>query len=238
MGFLSYLGPARDLFYKQKDAKAAEEALRPYLNQPKTPEEKRAVNELLGLTLRQQKKFAHAGHIYEKMGDLYQAGYCAMLLGDLDRTRTLWSRLLAERQNHWCLTLFGMITQQLQAYPTLFQIRNHIECDITALIAANQLDYLEKMLSYIDCLTQVNLETPKFTGRALMYADWLDRAGAYLIQGQKALPNDPEIYFHLGQYSIALQHYQEARLMLKQCLLISPTYRPAAELLEKTRELA
>jgi tetratricopeptide (TPR) repeat protein len=71
-----------------------------------------------------------------------------------------------------------------------------------------------------------------------MHAGHLQEAGSFLIRGQKALPNDPEIYFHLGQYSMALNHHTEARLMLKQCLLISPTYRPASELLGKLPESA
>jgi len=232
MAFLSYLQPARDLFFKQNDPQGAESALIPVMDMPKSVAEKRATSELMGLILRSQKKFSPAVRLYDKMHDAYQAGYCAMLRGDLNQVQQHWSKLLAERQNHWCLHLYGMITQQLRTYPSLFQIRNHIESDIANLIAAGRSDYLENVLSYIDFLSQINLESPKFAGRALMHCGWLNRAGAFLIQGQKALPNDPEIYFHLGQYSIALQHYPEAKLMLKQCLLISPTYRPASELLE------
>lgn len=238
MAYLSYIQPARDLFFKQNDPLNAEEALQPHMDTPKSPEEKRAVYELMGLILRSQKKFSHAARLYEKNQDYYQAGYCALLQGDLTQVQQQWSKLLVARQNHWCVHLYGMITQQLRTYPTLFQIRNHIESDIANLIAAGRVDYLENLLSYVEFLTQLNLETPKFAGRSLMHSGWLNRAGAFLIKGQKSLPNDPEIYFHLGQYSIALQHYTEASLMLKQCLLISPTYRPASELLMTIPESA
>jgi tetratricopeptide (TPR) repeat protein len=238
MAYLSYIQPARDLFYKQYDASSAEEALQPYMDTPKSLEEKRAVYELMGLILRSQKKYSHAARLYEKIQDYYQAGYCALLQGNLPEVQQQWSKLLNLRQNHWCVHFYGMVTQQLRTYPTLFQIRNHIESDIANLIAAGRVDYLENLLSYVEFLTQINLETPKFAGRSLMHAGWLNRAGAFLIKGQKSLPNDPEIYFHLGQYSIALEHYTEASLMLKQCLLISPMYRPASELLEHIPESA
>jgi tetratricopeptide (TPR) repeat protein len=238
MPFLSYTHEARDTFYKQHDPAKAEQQLRQFLSTPESLEEKRAVYELMGLILRSQKRFSDAAALYEKINDHYQAGYCALLQANVPQVQAHWSKLLAQHQNHWCVSLYGLVTQQLRTYPTLFQIRNHIECDIANLIAAGRLDYLENLLSYVEFLTQINLETPKFAGRALMHAGWLERAGSFLIQGQKALPNDPEIYFHLGQYSMALQHYSEAGLMLKQCLLISPTYRPAAELLNQIPEQA
>lgn len=236
MPFLSYIHEARDSYYKQRDPLKAEEQLRPYLSTPKNLEEKRAVYELMGLILRTQQKFSDATSLYEAIQDHYQAGYCALLQTNLQQVQAHWSKLVPQHQNHWCITLYGLVTQQLRTYPTLFQIRNHIECDIANLIGANRLDYLENLLSYVEFLTQINLETPKFAGRALMHAGWLERAGAFLIQGQKALPNDPEIYFHLGQYSMALNHFHEAQMMLKQCLLISPTYRPASELLSQIPE--
>lgn len=238
MALLSDLQPARDLFFKEKNALAAETALWPLMSSSGDLQGRRAAYELMGLILRSQGKYRDAAHLYEKIHDRYQQGYCALLEGDVPKVQKAWSQLLGERQNHWCVTLYGMVTQQLRTYPTLFQIRNHIESDICNLINAKQDVYLENLLSHIDFLTQINLESPKFAGRALMHMGWFNQAGAFLIQGQKALPNDPEIYFHLGQYSVTLRHWKEARLMLKQCLLISPSYRPADELLQQIQNEA
>lgn len=238
MAFLSYLQEARDLLFKEKDPQKAEAALRPLLSTPKTIYEKRAAFELMGIILRDQQKYADAAKCYEQIGDFYQVGYCAMLQGKLQQIQQAWGRVLATRQDHWCVSLYGLITRQLRSYPTIFQVRNHMESDIANLIAAKRSDYLENMLSHVDFLTQINLEAPKFAGRSLMNAGVLDRAGGYLLKGQKTLPNDPEIYFHLGQYSAALNHFKEAELMLKQCLMISPSYRPASDLLAQLPESA
>lgn len=231
MAFLAYLNTPRDQFFKEKNPDAAAESLRPIMASVQSSEEKRAVYELMALIHRSRKAYEEAIALYALIGDHYQAGYCAMLMGDIHRLQSHWTQVLMERPNHWCVSLYGMITHQMRTWPTIFQIRNHIESDIANLIEAGRHDYLENLLSYVDFLTQMNLEAPKFAGRSLMHAGWLDRAGTFLIKGQKALPNDPEIYFHLGQYGVAQQHYKEARLMLNQCLLISPTYTPARELL-------
>jgi tetratricopeptide (TPR) repeat protein len=238
VAFLSYIRPARDLFFKERDVAGAEAMLSPQMGVPTLLEEKRAVHELMGLILRAQGRFEEALQVYEPLEDHYQAGYCALLLGDMPRMQQHWTHILTVHPNHWCLSLYGMVMHQLRSYPSLFQIRNHLESDIANLIVAERLDYLDNLLAHIEFLTQLNLETPKFAGRALMHAGLLEKAGPFLLQGQKALPNDPEIYFHLGQFSVALQHYREARLMLKQCLMISPAYRPARELLTQIPEVA
>jgi hypothetical protein len=196
-------------------------------------EEKRLVYELMGLILRSQRRFEEARAIYDKVADHYQAGYCALLRGDLPRVERHWSRLLEKHPTHWCLSLYGLVTNQLEAFPSLLQIRNHLESDIASFIAADRPDYVENVLGHVDLLMQINLESAKFAGRALLYAGWLGRAAPLLLQGQRVLPNDPEVYFHLGQLSLLQEHFPEARLMLRQCLMINPAYRPAEELLTK-----
>lgn len=234
MGSFGDLAPVRDQLFKAKRPEAAEAMLRPMLEQKGgEPHERRAGLELLGLALRAQRRFEEAYSIYESMPDPYQAGYCALMQGNIPLVQKQWEQVLRQRANHWCISLYGLVTRQLRTYPTLFQIRNHLESDIANLIAAGQQTLLQNLLLHIDFLSQLNLESPKFAGRALMHAGLLEEAGPFLMQGQKLLPNDPEIYFHLGQYSQMRQHFQEARLMLKQCLLISPTYKPAIELLQQ-----
>ncbi len=228
-----FLDEPRKTFFFKQDPVAAYQLLKPYLwKRGLSPAERRATVELAGLTLRAQQHFEMAAKLYQEIGDDYQAGYCFLLAGKLQEVRPFWARLVTQRPNHWCASLFGMLTHQVSTYPTLLQIRNHLESDITNFIQANQIQYMENLLMYADFLGQLNLEAYKFFGRALMNAGWTEKAESFLLQGQKALPNDPEIYFHLGQYSLKQNMVQEARLMLNQCLLISPTYTPAREALE------
>lgn len=232
--FLDYLAEPRHKFFEEKNALEAYQLMRPFLWKRGMGEvERRATLELGGLILRDLKRFDEAFKLYKEIGDDYQAGYCLMLSGKMKDVRPYWTRLAEKRPNHWCASLYGMITHQVTVYPTLLQIRNYLESDVVNLIQAGQIPYLENILIYAEFLAQLNMEAYKFLGRSLMHAGWLDKAEDYLLRGQKVLPNDPEIYFHLGQYTFARNLYKDSRLMLNQCLLISPTYTPARDLLNQ-----
>ncbi|MBK8190854.1 MAG: hypothetical protein IPK79_10440 [Vampirovibrionales bacterium] len=233
-GFLKFLTPMRERFFTGRDPAGTVAELQPFLSDRRLqPEEQRALTDLATLALREQSRYDDAMRLYTGVNDWFQAGYCEMLKGNLAGARHYWMKLEALRQNHWAVTLFGLVTRQLASCPTPFQIRNHLECDVTNLIQAGQFEFLENLLSHADFLVQVNPETYKFLGRSLMHMGWGDRAEAFLFEGQRMLPNDPEIYYHLGQYCFQRKRYDDCRVVLSQCLLISAAYNPARELLEK-----
>lgn len=238
--FPVFVREVRDAFFKAKDADKAWSLIQPQIARPDKAWPMpvlRAVFELAALILRARKDYPKAASLYVTIEDWYQAGYCDLLCGNLAGVQNHWMTVLKQRQSHWCLALYGLISQQLSSWPSLLQIRNHLESDIANLIDADQWTYLESLLSYCDMLVQLNLETPKFMGRALLNHDktqsddWLDKSEKFLMQGQQILPNDPEIYYHLGQLYHRQKRYDEAVLMLKQCLMISHTYTPAKELM-------
>lgn len=247
------LHPARDALFKQANPKQALDLLGPFLKDAQPPyspyplQARRAIIELACLAWREQQQFAKAAESYRSMMDNYQAGYCELLMGNMAGVQNDWIPLLSQRNNHWCLTLYGLVTQQLNSYPTIFQIRNHLESDIGNLISAKQWEALTSLLSYSELLSQINMEALKFAGRALLnsllgekpllpktmpqHPELLNQAGIFLLKGQKILPNDPEVYYHLGQYHWMTRQTDDALLMLKQCLMISPSYTPAKELM-------
>lgn len=187
--------------------------------------------ELQALAYQRAERYEHAAKTFLLTGNHYLAGYSHLLAGNLDTAATLWKNLLALRENHWCLHLQGMVVSSLATIPTFLQIRNHLEADIVNLYAAGQATFAGNLVRYTEFLAGLNLETYKYVGRSLLQAGHLQEAGPYLIKAQKTLPNDAEAYFHLGQYYYALHQEEPARLMLQQCLLISPAYTPARDLL-------
>lgn len=214
--------------YEQLNALLADKAL--------APPARHAASDLAGFALIALKDYAEAARMFESIGNHYLAGYAHLLRGDLYAVHNHWRKVLALRENHWAVTLYGLVTRQLNTYPTFLQIRNHVETDVAFLIAAGQLNYLENYLGYLEFLGQLNLEAFKLVGRALMYAGWQQRAGPILMQGQKACPHDPEVYYHLAQYSLLQNAPADARLLLKQCLMINAHYTPASELLAQVGE--
>lgn len=231
MTFLKALEEIRLLAFRDNESPLAEVQLQKLIGDASSPLENRMALELMGLILRQQTKYQKAIHIYKLLDNNALCGYCSLLEGKLTDAQQYWVSLRAEHPTHWYIALFDMITLNLQFYPSLLQIRNHLESDISNLIDAKRLDYLENVLSYVDSLSQVNLEAPKLAGRALLHKSFPSQAARFLLLGQKILPSDPEVYYHLGQYNAEVHNYQESILMLKQCLLISTTYSPAAKLM-------
>ena len=235
----SFLHPARDAFFKEKQAENAFKLLEPYLSQTDLGiEETRAVYQLAGLIRMSQYRYAEAKNYFNEVKDNYLSGYCELLQGNFQQIQSYWGPLLQYRVNHWCVSLFGLVTMQLNTYPTMFQVRNHLESDLSNLIKAGQDQMVENVLSYADFLTQVNLETPKFMGRALLNNldiddQWLEKSGQLLLMAQKTLPNDPEVYYHLGQYRVMKGETEDACRVLKQCIMMSPAYTPAEKLLKE-----
>ncbi|MFN8615186.1 MAG: hypothetical protein U0003_04670 [Vampirovibrionales bacterium] len=81
-------------------------------------------------------------------------------------------------------------------------------------------------------LLQINPEVPKLMGRALLHANQPENRCTLLLLGQQTVPNDVEVYFHLGQCYQALGNIPAAQRCLNQCLLMSPDFRPAQWLLD------
>ena len=151
-----------------------------------------------------------------------------------DEAATTWNKLLQNHPYHWCMSLYGMLARNLQCMPTFMQIRNHLELDVIELHRAGQYQWLQNLLSHADYLAQINLETWKYVGRAFLNAGINDtQAENYLMQGQKILPNDPEVYFHLAELWIRQKRWAESKTVLQQGLRINRAYTPAKTLLDE-----
>jgi tetratricopeptide (TPR) repeat protein len=226
---------AQRLFFVEKAVEKADEKAYDLINPLLIKDnlsliERRPIFELAGLIRRQQRRYQDAAYLFREIGDDDQAGYSLMLAGYWEGVQPFWQRVIQQRPNHWCMHLYGLVTHQLNTCPTLLQIRNHLETDIVELFKAGQREALENLLSYHGLLCQINMETYKYIGRALLNVGAIEAAGPYLFQAQRLLPNDPEIYYHLGEYHFGRGTMRDADLMLQQCLLISHGYVPALNL--------
>ncbi len=236
---IATLNQARKALFLEDQPDTALSLLAPLLESRAdlSAEDERPVVELAGLCYERKHLFDQACDLFYSIMDYYQAGYCLMLKGHPEKATEHWKHLLMMRPNHWCLTLYGLVTSSLNCIPTFLQIRNHLEADIVHLTRAGQTIMTNQLLLYVDLLSDVNYEAYKFAGRGLFNAGRIKDAGPYLLKGQRILPNDPEIYYHLGQYYHAIGELKQASMMLRQCLMINATYTPARWLLDKINAL-
>jgi tetratricopeptide (TPR) repeat protein len=236
MTFSEGLKSIRALAFTNDVPMASESELNRLLQQATTPLEEKITLELMALAFRKQQNYLSAITIYKQLGNAKLCGYCAFLQGNLEEATAYWHLLESAYPRHWYIALQQIATKQLQFYPSLLQIRNNLEADLANLIEAKQFQLLECMLSYVPSFSQVNLEAPKLAGRALLHGNYTAHAGQFLLLGQKTLPSDPEVYYHLGQYHAEMNNIEESILMLKQCLMISSTYSPARKLMQSVQK--
>lgn len=192
-----------------------------------------AVKDTLGLALFHDKNYVEAAKVYYELKKYYQSGFCELLLGNKDKARELWFNAEDSAAICWARCLIDLIEVRVDLIPTFLQIRNHLECDLGYFIQADKLNYAENVIQCSDFLSDINPEANKFIGKALMYNGYSNLAMNFFFKSQELIPNDPEIYFHIAQYSYDKGSLNEARLLLKQCLDLNISYTPARFLLDK-----
>lgn len=190
-----------------------------------------AVSEMTGYGYLQSGKPLKAAQCFEEARNYYQTGLCYLVAKDLDSTHRTWSHVIEAHPFHWCITVWGTIHHQLESYPSFFQIRNHLEASIGQFFRYKRGDLANCLIDYADTMAQINLETYKYIGRALLnFEKDIPRAEHYLLKNQKILPNDPEVYYHLAQAKHLMGQDEDALILLAQCTTINYAYTPATDL--------
>ncbi len=186
----------------------------------------------LGTLYFENLEFEKAKSIFIELGEKYQVGYCELLLGDIEAARKSWDDAPDSGPVNWARCLPDLLNLDVTQIPTFLQIRNHLEIDLTYLIRSNNLSFANNLIECSQVFITINLETYKYIGRALLNNNYPNLGLKYLLEGQEALPQDPEIYFHLAQYSIMTNQLVECKHLLKKCLNINKYYSPARKLLQ------
>lgn len=168
-----------------------------------------------------------AALLFRAHNNLYMAGLCEALAGLPQDAVADWETLLHQRPQHWCLHAFGLIKGTLALTPNFLGIRLFLEMDLWTVIRAGRLDYADNITYFADILQDVHLEAPKLLAKPWLYNGFPQRAYTLLMRGLSRLPHDPEAFYHLGHYYRITDDIDQAKLMWRQALMISPQYWPA-----------
>lgn len=189
-----------------------------------------ALSHIENLDLEKAKDVYLANNLY------YQAGFCDFLQGNVDQAKRLWQSSPDSEAKHWGLGLHAMcrgFIDYMFYKPTYLGIRNHLEADLGYFIRFQQIKFVNSVISVAPELVDINPETFKFIGRALYNNGRIHESVNFLMEAQKILPNDPEIYYQLGRYSMSVNANDEAKTMFNHCLMLSPFYTPAKDRLSE-----
>ncbi|MDD3012205.1 MAG: hypothetical protein PHC34_00690 [Candidatus Gastranaerophilales bacterium] len=199
--------------------------------------ENEVIKSVLAFAFFENKNYFEAAIIYHKLNKYYQAGFCELLLGNKAKARELWFNAQDSGAVCWARCLIDLIEVKVDLIPTFLQIRNHLESDLGYFIQAGKLDYAENVIQCSDFLADINPETNKFIGKALMNNGFSNLSVNFFLKSQELIPNDPEVYFYIARYSFETGALNEARHFLKQCIDLNASYTPAKKLLDEIGEV-
>lgn len=191
------------------------------------------IKKMLAFLYLQTNQYKEASEIYSELDLPYQQGFCELLQGHFSIAQRVWLGAENSPAINWARCLLDYIWGDYFQNPTFLQIRNFYELSIEYFLQANQTVYAENLINCVPDLAEVNMEVYKYTGRALLNSDYYSFCLQFFQKSAEIMPQDPEIYFHIGQYYLKCNNIVNAKFNLEKCLRLNSAYT-SAELLLKS----
>ena len=169
---------------------------------------------------------------FEKNGYYVEFAYCELVLGRLDKAYKIFDKHCKENTRaYWGKFLLQMILNKVSIMPTYFEIRNFLEIDINILLTYKKYNYVEKIISFANFMSEYNPETYKYIGRVLWTNNFIKESLLFLEGGKNILYKDPELHYLLAYiYYYNNKDSSKALKSLNTALEILPRYFPACNL--------
>ena len=197
----------------------------------------------MGLDYQKAKEELLAGKLedcqqfFAKNGYMLEEAYARLLSNDIAGAKVLFS-FIKERdiRAHWALFMISLLEDNVQEYPSYFELRNFLEIDLNILITYYKGDYVEKIIRYADYMYTINPEVHKFIGRVLYNNGLVEQGLFFLNRAKSYFYHDPELHFMLGYIYFSQGKLDEAQNALENGLRVLPEYFPSENLLKKVIE--
>ena len=171
---------------------------------------------------------------FKSNGMLLEEGYCELLEDRLDDAKITFD-IIKERdlRADWAILLIQFMKNYIQEFPSYLQIRNFLEIDLSLLLNAKKLDYVENIINAADIFFQINQESYKFIARVLLNHNYPTIAQIFLKRGVEYCYKDPELHFLYGSYYLLYNRTNKAKQEFEKSLEVLPEYYPAKMMLNK-----
>lgn len=182
-------------------------------------------------------KLEDCQQFFAKNGYMLEEAYARLLSNDIAGAKVLFS-FIKERdiRAHWALFMISLLEDNVQEYPSYFELRNFLEIDLNILITYYKGDYVEKIIRYADYMYTINPEVHKFIGRVLYNNGLVEQGLFFLNRAKSYFYHDPELHFMLGYIYFSQGKLDEAQNALENGLRVLPEYFPSENLLKKVIE--
>ena len=158
--------------------------------------------------------------------------YLAILNDDLLSAQAVFATVDSPR-SRWGKTLVGILKGYMEYFPTYFEIRNFYEIDLDFLIKNEKYDYIERLLSALKILSEINHEVYKYTARVMYENKMYKSSLEYMEKSKELFYKDPELHFMIAKFYCGTNQFELADFHLSECLKIVPSYNPAIKMKEE-----
>ena len=182
----------------------------------------------------ENKHYDKAKEIFLNNDMLYEAGFSALLAGNLNSARLIWKEVKDPcLATGWGLIILDVIENKpFTKSPGYFQTRAFYEVYLNLFIENKLYDWADNMIDAYKFFTRSNSEVPKFIARILAFWGYSSLVHEFAEISKKICYFDPEIHFIEAEMYIAEEKYNQAYDAVKETLKVSPGYFPAAKMKE------
>ena len=180
------------------------------------------------------KHYDKAKEIFLNNDMLYEAGFSALLAGNLNSARLIWKEVKDPcLATGWGLIILDVIENKpFTKSPGYFQTRAFYEVYLNLFIENKLYDWADNMIDAYKFFTRSNSEVPKFIARILAFWGYSSLVHEFAEISKKICYFDPEIHFIEAEMYLAEEKYNQAYDAVKETLKVSPGYFPAAKMKE------
>ena len=182
----------------------------------------------------ENKHYDKAKEIFLNNDMLYEAGFSALLAGNLNSARLIWKEVKDPcLATGWGLIILDVIENKpFTKSPGYFQTRAFYEVYLNLFIENKLYDWADNMIDAYKFFTRSNSEVPKFIARILAFWGYSSLVHEFAELSKKICYFDPEIHFIEAEMYLAEEKYNQAYDAVKETLKVSPGYFPAAKMKE------
>ena len=182
----------------------------------------------------ENKHYDKAKEIFLNNDMLYEAGFSALLAGNLNSARLIWKEVKDPcLATGWGLIILDVIENKpFTKSPGYFQTRAFYEVYLNLFIENKLYDWADNMIDAYKFFTRSNSEVPKFIARILAFWGYSSLVHEFAEISKKICYFDPEIHFIEAEMYFAEEKYNQAYDAVKETLKVSPGYFPAAKMKE------
>ena len=182
----------------------------------------------------ENKHYDKAKEIFLNNDMLYEAGFSALLAGNLNSARLIWKEVKDPcLATGWGLIILDVIeNKHFTKSPGYFQTRAFYEVYLNLFIENKLYDWADNMIDAYKFFTRSNSEVPKFIARILAFWGYSSLVHEFAEISKKICYFDPEIHFIEAEMYLAEEKYNQAYDAVKETLKVSPGYFPAAKMKE------